>query len=248
MWSEASWPRAMQIAQEFFESRQPDALYDKTAHQRWLRESMATQRWRQAPTRKVTGPAAGRQMGGSRESTTQATSQTGGDQMYPYPRRCYVCQRYGHISTDCPERSDDQQRKAGERQRGSHPGHGGTPPGRPYKPGSSSNSTSGPVGREIRDNGSGREQWQGASGKPWATTMPRSNSNTSMAGPVGREGEGSGKGPWQGPPGVRKVGVLMMTERSEGGKAQDTGKSSYHDRAYHEREEEHLPTHAATSP
>jgi hypothetical protein len=39
----------------------------------------------------------------------------------------------------------------------------------------------------------------------------------------------------------------MMTERSEGGKAQDTGKSSYHDRAYHEREEETRNWHPATT-
>ena len=231
LWSDsASWPRAMQIAQEFFESRQPDALYDRTAHQRWLRESIAAHRWKQVPTRKV-NPAAGRQMGGSRESATRATSQTGGEPMYPYPRRCYVCQRYGHISTDCPERSDDRSnRRAGERQRGN--GTGGAPPGGPYRgDGSTSASVVGPNGRE--NHGSGKEQWQGPPGKPWGNAMPRGTGSTgTMSGPVGREGNGPGRSQWQGASGEKKVGVLVVTERSE------AGKSSKHDRPYREREEE----------
>ena len=151
--------------------------------------------------------------------------------MYPYPRRCYVCQRYGHISTDCPERSDDRSnRKAGERQRGN--GTGGAPSGGPYRGGgSTSASVVGPNGRE--NHGSGKEQWQGPPGKPWGNAMPRGTGSTgTMSGPVGREGNGPGRSQWQGASGEKKVGVLVVTERSE------AGKSSKHDRPYREREEE----------
>ena len=117
LWKEgvASWRATMELAQQFFEVRYPDAIFDKEAHRRWLRDTTAAHQWTRVSKARTQAGGSGNLASTSRER----------------PVKCFACQQYGHIAAACPTvvQGGNARRQTGEEPRsgGGSGGHQAAP-------------------------------------------------------------------------------------------------------------------------